>query len=100
MMLSAQIVANRNLRKGLRSPSSPQRGEVPSECEAMRGATARAGAIRNHSEGGLRAPSSGALRHLLPAGEKREMAEHPHAIALLLKGAKSHTMHIFKGPTL
>jgi hypothetical protein len=50
------------MRSAPLSPSSPQRGEVPSECEAMRGRSTR------------EAPSSDPSGHLLPAGEKREHA--------------------------
>ncbi|MDQ0319364.1 hypothetical protein QO002_001502 [Pararhizobium capsulatum DSM 1112] len=53
--------------------SSPQRGEEASEGEAMRGSLPD---VQSQPS-----PSSGALRHLLPAGEKRELA----AAAFLLK---------------
>ncbi len=52
-----------NMRRRRGTPSSPQRGEVPSECEAMRGPSARCPLASP--------PSSGATRHLLPDGEKR-----------------------------
>ena len=51
------------MRRRWGTPSSPPRGEVPSACEAMRG--------RSHSTR-REAPSSGAPRHLLPAGETRD----------------------------
>ncbi|KQY02062.1 hypothetical protein ASD36_18300 [Rhizobium sp. Root1334] len=49
------------------APTSPQRGEVPSESEVMRGPFRT---LRN----GRTAPSSGPAGHLLPAGEKRKQA--------------------------
>ncbi len=52
------------VRRRRGTPSSPQRGEVPSECEAMRGPSARRPLASP--------PSSGATRHLLPDGEKRD----------------------------
>ena len=57
------VVKTEELRQ---SPSSPQRGEVPSEDEAMRGAFSKTQSYP--------APSSGPSGHLLPAGEKREIA--------------------------
>ncbi len=58
---STMRLPNMQRRRG--TPSSPPRGEVPSACEAMRGPSARRPLASP--------PSSGATRHLLPAGEKR-----------------------------